>query len=93
VSKYNATVYRLDPQTNEVLSVFVAEVDEQGLMLRSNYLQCTGPEGTPRYDSYLRRSGHTFRIERDGCEGYRRRLAGLALPPGYHPGPDGAGRL
>jgi hypothetical protein len=77
---YNATVYYLDGQGNE-RDVFVAEVDEEGRMLRSNWLQGTGLEGTPRYDEYLRRAGHPFRVERDGCRGYRRRLLGLALPP------------
>jgi hypothetical protein len=35
MSTYNATVFRLDAQGNEV-GVFVAEVDEEGRMLRSN---------------------------------------------------------
>jgi hypothetical protein len=79
---YNATVYRLDEQGNEV-GVFVAEVDREGRMLRSNWLQFTGLEGTPRYDAYLRRNGEQFRVERDDCAGYRRRLAGLMLPPAF----------
>src|SRR5262245_25156016 len=83
VSCYNATVYRTDPATGEELGVFAAEVDAAGRMLRSNWLQCTGLEGTPRYDAYLRRSGHVFRVDRDGAAGYRRRLLGLALPPAY----------
>jgi hypothetical protein len=83
MSEYNATVYRIDPRTGEELGVFVALVDDQGRMLRSNWLQCTGLEGTPRYDEYVRRTGHTFRIVRDGCRGYRERLAGLNLPPAY----------
>jgi hypothetical protein len=81
--KYNATVFRLDPLTGEELGIFLAEVDEQGRMLRSNSLQCTGLEGSPRYDAYLRSTGHQFRVERDGGVGYRRRLAGLNLPPAY----------
>jgi hypothetical protein len=63
--------------------VFLAQVDAEGRMLRSNAVQFTGLEGTPRYDRYLRRSGHAFRVERDGGAGYRRRLHGLALPPAY----------
>ncbi len=86
MSRYNATVYRLDAQTGEVLGVFVAEVDAQGRMLRSNWVQCTGLEGTPRYDAYLRGTGNAFRIEQDGCAGYRARLLGLDLPPPYRRG-------
>jgi hypothetical protein len=83
VSNYNATVYRIDPQTGEELGVFVAEVDGQGRMLRSNWVQSTGLEGTPRYGEYLRSCGHEFRVVRDGTAGYRAKLLGLALPPAY----------
>lgn len=79
---YNATVYHEDAEGNP-LGVFVAEVDAAGRMLRSNWIQCTGLEGTPKYDEYLRRTGHRFRVVKDGCAGYRQRLAGLALPPAY----------
>jgi hypothetical protein len=82
MGRYNATVYRLDEGGREV-GVFVAEVDGQGRVLRSNAVQCTGLEGSPRYDALLRRTGHQFRVARDGCAGYRARLAGLALPPAY----------
>jgi hypothetical protein len=68
MGSYNATVYRLDEQGNEV-GVFVAEVDGEGRLLRSNWLQCTGLEGTPRHDDYLRRTGGRFRVERDGGAG------------------------
>jgi len=78
VGNYNATVTRIDPLTGQELGVFVAEVDEQGRMLRSNAVQFTGPEGRPEYDAYLRRSGHQFRIAKDDCDGYRQRLLGLA---------------
>jgi hypothetical protein len=83
MGQYNATVYRLDPETGEVVGVFVAEVDDEGRMLRSNWVQCTGLEGTPAYDAYLRRCGSRFEVVRDGCAGYRRRLLGLDLPPPY----------
>ena len=83
MSTYNATVYRIDPATGEELGCFVAEVDQDGKMLRSNAVQCTGLEGTHRYDAYLRGSGHAFRIVKDGCRGYRRRLLGQAVPPAY----------
>jgi hypothetical protein len=82
MSTYNATVCHLDAGGREI-GVFLAEVDAAGRMLRSNWLQCTGLEGTPRYDAYLRRSGHQFRVVRDGGQGYRDRLRGLCLPPGY----------
>ena len=34
-------------------------------MLRSNWLQCTGLEGTLLYDEQMRQAGHRFRIVRD----------------------------
>lgn len=83
MSRYNATVYRRDAETGEVVGVFVAEVDDQGRMLRSNWVQCTGLEGTPQYDEYLRRCGCGFEVVRDGCAGYTRRLLGLDLPPTF----------
>jgi hypothetical protein len=82
MNRYNATVIHLDEQGNEI-GVFVAEVDDAGRMLRSNWVQFTGLEGTGRYDAYLRRTGHQFRVLRDGGQAYRDRLAGLALPPAY----------
>ncbi len=83
MSRYNATVYRLDPVTGQETGCFIAELDEQGRMLRSNAAQFTGLEGTARYDAYLRGTGDKFRVVRDDGEGYRRRLAGLHLPPPY----------
>ena len=70
MSRYNATVSRIDPDTVEVLGCFLAEVDDAGLILRSNWLQFTGLEGTTAYDQYIRRMGAEFRIDRDGGEGY-----------------------
>jgi hypothetical protein len=81
VGTYNATVRRLDPQTGAELGVFLAEVDAQDRMLRSNAVQFTGLEGSARYDEYLRRSGDRFEVTRDG--GGSRRLLGLNLPPAY----------
>jgi hypothetical protein len=83
MSRYNATVRRLDPQTGAELGVFLAEVDEQDRMLRSNAVQFTGLEGSVRYDQYIRRCGDRFEVTRDGGDDYRRRLLGLALPPAY----------
>ncbi len=85
MSTYNASVFRVDPATGQELGVFLAEVDAEGRMVRSNSVQFTGLEGKAAYDSYLRRCGHEFRVERDGGEAYRRRLLGLALPPAYMP--------
>jgi hypothetical protein len=82
MSSNNATLYRLNEQGNEI-GVFVAEVDGEGRLLRSNWLQFTGLEGTPRYDGYLRRAEGRLHVERDGGAGCRRRLAGLMLPPAY----------
>ena len=83
MSRYNATVRRIDPLTGEEIGIFLAEIDEAGRMLRSNAIQFSGLEGTVRYDQYLRRTGHRFDVTRDGGEGYRRRLLGLAVPPAY----------
>ena len=41
MSSNNATLYRLNEQGNEI-GVFVAEVDGEGRLLRSNWLQFTG---------------------------------------------------
>jgi hypothetical protein len=82
MSQYNATVYHEDAEGHP-LGVIAAEVDAEGRMPRSNWIQCTGLEGTPAYDAHLRRTGHVFRVVRDGGAGYRQRLLGLALPPAY----------
>lgn len=84
MSKYNATVTKLDSATGQEIGCFLAEVDDAGVMLRSNWLQFTGLEGTAAYDAYLRRAADCeYVIHRDGGRGYRRRLLGLALPPAY----------
>ncbi len=79
MSAYNATVRRLDALTGRELGLFVAEVDEAGRMLRSNYLQFTGLEGTPRYDEYLRRCSDHFEVLRDGGAAFRDRLSAPPL--------------
>jgi len=81
---YNATVTTF--KDGKLRSVFVAEVDAGGNMLRSNAVQCTGLEGTAAYDSYVRRNafhGCELAIALDGCQGYRSVLRGLSLPPAY----------
>lgn len=81
---YNATVWRM--AGDRVVSVSVAEVDAAGTMIRGNAAQCTGYEGTPAYDAYVRSGvfdGNELRIVRDDCAGYRGYLRGLALPPAY----------
>jgi hypothetical protein len=90
--RYNATAYRIDPAPGQAIGCLVAEVDEQGRMLRNNAVPFTGLEGRPEYDAYLRRTGYTFRIERDGGAGYRQRRLGLARPPGYVSLPRRRGR-
>jgi hypothetical protein len=75
---YNATVYRADADGNHV-STFTAEATPAGVMLRSNAVQCTGLEGSERYDAYVRSvafAGHTLRVELDGCAGYKRQMSG-----------------
>ena len=72
---YNATVYR--SKDGKHVSTFVAEATPAGVLLRSNAVQCTGLEGSERYDAYVRRvafAGCTLRIELDGCAGYKRQF-------------------
>lgn len=74
---YNATVRRMSGNT--LVSVFTAEVDGNGAMLRSNAVQCTGLEGSPKYDAYVRGvafAGHELHVTRDNCAGYRAFLTG-----------------
>ena len=82
---YNATVYRYDAEGNEV-SVFAADATWDGVMLRSNAVQCTGLEGTEAYDAYVRRyafEGYTLMVTQDDGEGYRRRISRLGIPATY----------
>ena len=75
---YNATVYRVDVDSM-VISVFVAEATPDGILLRSNAVQCTRYDGTEAYDSYVRTvafAGYGLRVELDGCAGYKRQLSG-----------------
>ena len=62
MSRYNATVRRLDRRTHQELDVFLAEVDDRGRILRSNWLRCTGLEGTVAYVENLRRTGCLFEV-------------------------------
>lgn len=81
---YNATVYRY--RSGEHYSTFVAEATADGVLLRSNAVQCTGHEGSEAYDAYVRRNafaGDALRVVLDGGDGYRKVLRGLALPPAY----------
>lgn len=69
--KYNASVFC---KVNGKLSgVFCAEVNECGKMLRSNFAQCTGYEGSEVYDAYLRLRfpNEEYMIVLDNCQGYR----------------------
>ena len=80
-SKYNATVYQsID---GKGFGTFLAEVNEAGKMLRSNWIQFTQYDGTDIYDMYIRMSHEKseFTIVRDNGQGYKNRLMGLALPP------------
>lgn len=83
---YNATIRSYDRE-GKPYGVFVGEV-EDGVILRSNFLQFTGLEGTPYYHRLIeedhRRFGRTFEIVLDGCRGYKRGLRALALPPAYY---------
>lgn len=86
---YNATVYEY--RDGKHISTFVAEVNEKGEMLRSNALQYTGYEGKylkdgrAAYDVYFRSllPNSEFKIVNDNCEGYKRKIMGLAVPPTY----------
>ncbi|HZU01575.1 MAG TPA: hypothetical protein VFA10_18040 [Ktedonobacteraceae bacterium] len=82
-SKYNATVYQ--SENGIVSGTFLAEVNDEGKMLRSNWIQFTKYDGTDVYDLYLRMrfEKSEFTIVRDGGQGYKNKLMGLALPPAY----------
>ena len=82
-SKYNATVY--SKINGKVVGTFIAQVNDEGKMLRSNWVQGTRYDGTDIYDMYLRLRfpNEEFEIVQDGGQGYRDRLSGLALPPAY----------
>jgi len=81
-SKYNATVYQV--RNGKVVSAFMAQVNEEGKLLRSNWLQCTGLEGTPAYDERIRSLvAESLSIVHDNGEGYKNCLRGLMLPPSY----------
>jgi hypothetical protein len=82
---YNATVYRSDHDGN-LISVFAAEATDDGAMLRSSAVQCTGYEGGRQYDSYVRSvafAGCQLRVELDGAAGYRQQISRLAMPATY----------
>jgi hypothetical protein len=49
---YNATVFEVS--NNQIISAFVAEVNDNFKILRSNWISCTGYDGTEAYDMYLR---------------------------------------
>jgi len=71
---YNATVYK--KRNGEVILVFVAEVDENNKILKSNAIQYTGLEGTEKYDSFIRKYFRSYELEivKDNCEGYKKVL-------------------
>ena len=77
VMTYNATVRRY--QAGTLISVFTANATPDGTLLASNAVQCTGLEGTPAYDTYVRSgafAGYELAVELDGCAGYRKFLTG-----------------
>lgn len=49
---YNSTILTRNSD-GKLASACVAEVQD-GIILRSNAIQCTGKEGTPEYDAYFR---------------------------------------
>ena len=61
----NATVYHIDPTTGTVVGAFLAEVDDDGHVLRTTCPRLLGTDGIPR------RAGLHFCIVRDGGQGYR----------------------
>jgi hypothetical protein len=82
-SRYNATVHQsID---GKAIGTFLAEVNAEGKMLRSNWIQFTKYDGTDIYDMYIRMSHEKseFTIVLDGGQGYKNRLMGLMLPPEY----------
>jgi hypothetical protein len=80
-----ATAYKLNAE-GDVVSVQAVELDDDGKVIRAGGYW-THTIGTAAYDADWRRSQMSMvaeiRIDRDGGEGYRNRLAGLMLPPAY----------
>ena len=74
---YNASIY--DKKTG---GISVAEVKD-GVILRGNAVQCTGYEGTYKYDSYFRISHPDIEILMDNCEAYKIAVSGLSISPMY----------
>ena len=89
MSVYNATIREIEPD-GTIFSTFVGEINDDGLITRSNAAQFTGYEGTRYYDYYLRARaalrGNYLEATIDDCEGYKAVLAGLTLPPAYRVG-------
>ena len=75
---YNSTAHCLDTDGN-VLSTCVVELDDEGRVLRSNAVQCTGLEGTPAYqdrfdENCARLRGFASVLFVPGTAGYREQI-------------------
>lgn len=82
-SRYNASV--IEWKDGKLYGIFVAAINAEGKMLRSNSIQCSGYEESPEYDAMIRRRfpDLTFEIRRDNCAAYKAAISGLDLPPAY----------
>lgn len=83
---YNATAYAF--AGDHLVSTEAVEVDDAGHVVRACGHWCH-LNGKPEYDAYWRSAKLGFlgtdrvQVVKDGANGYRNQLRGLALPPAY----------
>jgi len=82
---YNDTIRQVKSD-GTVYSTFIGYV-EDGKILRASAVQCTGYEGTDKYDYYIRNlaanQGCSLEIILDGGQCFKKMLSELNLPPAY----------
>lgn len=79
---YNATLYQIDPKTKEIIGVHLAEVDAEGRIVRSTWMQNTGLEGTSRYERTLRTTGCYVHAVPDGGRAFSQTVGMLSVSSG-----------
>jgi len=63
---YNATLYQIDPKTKETIGIYLAEVNTEGRIVRSTWMEKTRLEGSSEYETILRTTGCYFHAAQDG---------------------------
>lgn len=63
---YNSTILQIDGKTRQVIGVHLGNVDDQGRLIASTWMQKTGLEGSSRYERFLATTGCSFQVIRDG---------------------------